>query len=261
MRYLNKHCKINLTKLLTSISISLWSSYLLAAPPFITNNAETTEYKHLEIYPALQFSQTKPSRIFETPSIELDYGLLPNLQLHLIPALTSFFPRHGGSKATGLGDTEVGVEYRFIQEGKYTPQVSIFPLFELPTGSANRNLGNGQIWYQFPIAIQKSWGNWTTYGEVGYALNHASNSNNFWFGGAVLQRNITKKLMLGAEIYSQGSTGGGTLTQSNGAYTLLNIGGSYNFKSNAAVLFSVGHNIIGAEQLYSYLGLYWNLAI
>jgi hypothetical protein len=99
---------------------------------------------------------------------------------------------------------EVGVKYRFIQENGHRPQVGVFPQLELPTGSAARGLGNGQVWARLPVWAQKSWGPWTSYGGGGYAVNRAPEMQSHAFGGWLLQRDFGKRLTLGGEIYSEG---------------------------------------------------------
>ena len=52
---------------------------------------------------------------------------------------------------------------------------------------------------------QKSFGDWTTYGGGGYWINQdeKTGDKNFSFFGWLLQRKITEKLTLGAEIFHQ----------------------------------------------------------
>jgi hypothetical protein len=40
----------------------------------------------------------------------------------------------------------------------------MFPLLELPTGNEHRGLGAGHVSAFLPIWVQKSFGEWTTYG-------------------------------------------------------------------------------------------------
>ena len=101
------------------------------------------------------------------PHIEFNYGVAPNVQLHLIAPMTYSRPVFG-SMQYGYGDTELGVKWRFVQESAHTPMVGIFPLIETPTGDAGRGLGTGQTSFYLPLWIQKSWGSWTTYGGGGY---------------------------------------------------------------------------------------------
>jgi hypothetical protein len=55
----------------------------------------------------------------------------------------------------------------------------------LPTGNENRGLGAGHVRAFLPVWVQKSFGEWTTYGGGGYWINQDDNlgDKNYWFAG------------------------------------------------------------------------------
>ena len=195
--------------LLDSIPIPVF-----AGPPFLTDDPEPVEYRHWEVYLAATFERTRSERTGSFPQVEVNYGLLPDLQVHLI-APTAFIHPKGESSAYGYGDTEVGVKYRFIHETQYMPQVGTFPHVELPSGNSKEGLGNGKAQVFFPLWLQKSFGPWTTYGGGGYWYNPGPDNKNWTFIGWELQRDISEKLTLGAEIFYQSSDKTG-VSDSNG---------------------------------------------
>src|ERR1039458_7924110 len=73
--------------------------------------------------------------------------------LKTIPAL---IPAGVGPRAFGLGDIELGIKYRFVQETKHRPMIGTFIMFEVPTGSAARGLGVGETWYKVPFGCRKA---------------------------------------------------------------------------------------------------------
>src|ERR1039458_765831 len=133
-------------------------------------------------------------------------------------------------------------------------QVGIFPMLELPTGSPSRGLGAGHVRLFLPVWVQKSFGEWTTYGGGGYWINQSDRfgDKDYWFAGWLLQRKITDKLTLGGEIYHQ------TADKVDGVdSTGFNLGGSYDFDEHNHLLFSggTGFQNASATNLYSwYLG-------
>ena len=137
---------------------------VLAGPPFVTDDPETVEYKHWEVYLATQYMHDRDQDLSTLPHLEVNYGLIPNVQIHLIAPLVYVKPE-GASSQYGYGDTELGVKYRFIQETDYIPQVGIFPLVELPTGDSEKGLGNGRTQYFLPVWLQKSCGRGQLTGE------------------------------------------------------------------------------------------------
>lgn len=237
-----------------SIFFLLTSATALAGPPFLTDDPEPVDYHHYEFY---VFSILDKNNVaieepqLAIPAVEFNWGAIPNVQLHVAIPYAFSLP-NAAPAANGLGDIEAGLKFRFIQEASNRPQVGIYPLFELPTGDVNRNLGNGKLWMKLPLWLQKSWGSWKTYGGAGYALNSAKDMRNYPFGGWLLQKDLNEKLTLGAELFSQGAVS----TQSH-SYTIFNVGGNYNFSKNFSLLFSVGRTVLGEEHTNGYVALYW----
>jgi hypothetical protein len=161
-----------------------------------------------------------------------------------------------------MGDVELGVKYRFVQESPHRPMVGVFPQLELPTGDYKQGLVNGQPWVKMPVWIQKSCGDWTSYGGGGYAYNPVPGQRSYSFGGLLVQRTLSKPLTLGMEIYLQGAQvdapPGTPATSVAGARwsSIVNIGGIYNFTPDFSLLFSGGHSIAGDGTAVYYLALY-----
>lgn len=172
-----------------------------AGPPFLTDDPVPTEYRHYELY---TFATVDKSAGIATttaaPAVEFNWGALPNLQISFsipytflsVPTATSAtLPQSiAGATVSGIGDTEFGVKFRFLQETAGRPQMSFYPSVEFPTGNRSNGIGNGRTWYRFPLWIQKSWGRWTTYGGGGYAVNTAPGAANFPFAGWLVQRDL-----------------------------------------------------------------------
>jgi hypothetical protein len=62
----------------------LWPWPALAGPPFRTDDPEPVEYKHWEVYVASQGSFDRDETSLTAPHVEINYGLFPNVQIHLI---------------------------------------------------------------------------------------------------------------------------------------------------------------------------------
>jgi hypothetical protein len=222
-----------------------------AGPPFLTDDPEPVDLNHWEFYVFGQGDQTSGYNAIAGPAIEMNYGILPNTQLHLIAPVANF--SSGGSGwASGYGDTELGVKYRFLDETDSLPQIGIFPMAELATGNSSSGLGNGKTWYRLPLWIQKSRGPWTSYGGGGVVLNSALGQRNSGFAGWLIQRDLGKYLNLGTEVFWQGSDAVG-----GPGSAITNVGGSINFTERFNLLFSVGRSISGERHTVWYLGLYW----
>jgi hypothetical protein len=223
---------------------------LVAGPPFLTDDPVPVDYRHWEFYLFATGDRTSSTNTISGPAMELNYGVAPDTQLHLgIPVAN--VSTAGQSWASGLGDAELGIKYRFLQETDTRPQISVFPQAELPTGNASRGLGNGRAWFQLPVWLQKSYGPWTSFGGGGVALNSAPGQRNYGFGGWAVQRDLGPHFTLGAEIFHQGAD-----TDADHGFTAANIGVYLNFTKNLSLLLSTGRNLAGDHHTLWYLALY-----
>jgi len=219
----------------------------MAGPPFVTDDPEPVDYQHWEVYLASQ-TEHGPDGVSGTlPHVEVNYGLVPGVQLHLI-APDAFASAGQTTREYGYGDTELGVKYRFIQESGDVPETGIFPLVELPTGNSNRGLGSGHTQVFLPVWLQKVFGSWTTYGGGGYWINPGAGNRDYWFAGWLLQKQLTKTLAIGAEVYHETAQAKGAKATSQ-----VNAGLTWDLTDNYHVLASIGPAIQGPSGYQTYV--------
>jgi hypothetical protein len=243
---------LRLLLLLVGVSLCL-ASPVPAGPPFVTDDPEPVEYRHWEVYLASQLDRDTDGWSGTSPHLEVNYGVVPEVQLHLIAPLAFTAPKDGVTHF-GYGDTELGLKFRFVQETPCFPQIGVFPLVELPTGDSDRGLGGGETRAFLPVWIQKSWGaekrQWTTYGGGGYWINPGSGNRDWLLIGWLLQRQVTENLTIGAEAFHEtASTAGGE------SDTALNAGGIFDLSETYHLLFSAGHTIQGPSRFTAYVAL------
>ena len=230
--------------------VSVLAGGARGGPPFVTDDPDPTEYKHWEIYTFATFNHTSGVDFAQIPALEINYGLIPDVQLHAVTPLA--YDRMPAGKAHyGYGDTELGVKYRFVHETDSLPEVGIFPLVEIPSGDSHRGLGNGNTQVFAPIWLQKSFGkdkDWTTFGGGGFWYNPGHDRRNFFRVGWEIQHDLSKFLTPAAEIYHESKMNVG-----DRGHTAFNVGGYINFDEHNHVLFSVGRDIDGPNRFSSYL--------
>jgi hypothetical protein len=225
-------------------------------PPFRTDDPEPVDYQHWEVYGFSTGTRATGDTSGILPGLEVNYGALPDLQLHVIAPIAFDQPSGSGTRF-GYGDTELGVKYRFIEEDEdgWRPQIGTFPQFEAPTGNAGRGLGAGHAREFLPIWIQKSFGDWLTYGGGGYWHNPGAGNKNYWFAGWLLQRQVTDALALGGELFHQTATSAGGHDS-----TGFNLGGVYDLTENYHLLFSAGRGlqeVPDTNQFSYYVAFQW----
>ena len=242
------------TQHIVSLALFLSAATVCAGPPFLTDDPEPVPYRHGEFYTFATLDRASSGTQVQAPAFEMNYGLVSNVQVHVVFPFLAAIPRNG-PRAYGIGDTEFGIKYRFLQESDDCPMAGVFPMLEIPAGDADRGLGNGRAWVKLPLWLQKSWGPedhpWTTYGGGGYACNTAPGQRNYPFAGWLLQKELGEVLTLGGELFAQGRT-----SDNGDACVIANAGGSCRLAESLDLLFSAGHSIAGANHLIAYAGLY-----
>ena len=235
-------------QLLALLCCCLLTSAALAGPPFITDDPQPVDFQHWEFYLASMDFHTAGDWFGTGPHVEINYGVVPNVQLHIIAPLGTYDSPSVGRSHYGYGDTELGVKYRFIQETKSVPMVGVFPLLEVPTGSERENLGNGHLQAFLPVWLQKTWGGWTAYGGGGYGINSGAGHQNWYYVGGLLQKQVTKEMLLGAEIYHRSALNVGERDD-----TAFNIGTIIDLSEQHHLLFSAGRSFSGPTDFQCYV--------
>jgi len=218
-----------------------------AGPPYVTDDPEPVEYQHWEVYLASLLSRDAGAWSGTAPHLEVNYGAVPELQLHAILPL-SFARSTDATMTYGYGDIELGAKYRFVHETSRRPQVGVFPLLEIPTGDEHRGLGSGQVQIFLPLWLQKSYGPWLTYGGGGYWINPGPGNHDWGLLGWLVQRQLLPDLSVGAEVFH-------TTVQEQGgeAETRFNVGMVLDLSELQHVLLSAGRGLQGSNEFESYL--------
>jgi hypothetical protein len=239
------------TAILLLSAVAVADAFAVIGPPFTTDDPQPVDFMHYEVYIASQYMDGRGGFTGSEPQVEFNYGAAPNLQVHFIAPFAYNDPILGPGQ-WGYGDTEFGLKYRFIQETKSTPMVGIFPLVEAPTGSVRRGLGNGAAQFFLPVWIQKTFGAWSSYGGGGYWRNPGTGNRDYWFFGLQAQRQVSKALAIGAELFHSTATTVDTTDR-----TGFNVGVVYDFDEGHHFLFSAGRSIGGEDVKTAYIAYQW----
>ncbi len=239
--------------LLVFASLLLAPVGALAGPPFETDDPFSLPIHTGESYLFAAGTHAVDGTAWDAgPGIEANYSLIPNTFFHLVIPL-SFNRPNGEPSAYGLGDTELGFKWLFLKQSGNRPSVATFPFLELPTGDESRGLGSGKVQAYLPLWLGKESGPWTTYGGAGYWINPGAGNRNWWFSGILVQRQLSDRLYMGAEVFHQTAdvVGG---TSSTGA----SVGGGLTIAGPYQALFSVGRNVqqVDANRFSFYAALY-----
>lgn len=218
-----------------------------AGPPFVTDDPEPIGHRHWELYVASQNYHDSTGWTGTAPHFEANYGVVPNVQLHVIVPLAYSVPR-GEVAHYGFGDMELGAKIRFVQESQWVPQIGTYPMLEVPSGSERLGLGNGSAQVSLPLWIQKSFGPWTTYGGPGFWLDTGKTDRHWWYLGWELQRRLVEELALGVEFFYL------TPKDAGGEHDArFNVGAIIDVTETHHILISAGRGFVGPNLFQGYL--------
>ncbi len=208
----------------------------LAGPPYLSDDPEPTEPGHWEIYNFVT-GLNDAGGLGGSAGLDLNYGGAKDLQLTVVLPLG--FSNGGGFGVDGLrggpGDVELAVKYRPVHqsEGSWTPDVAVFPRLFVPTGGTRFGSGHAQL--LLPVWAQKDFGPWSVFGGGGYQISPGAGQRSFWQGGVAIARDLSKRLNLGVEGFSQGDD-----TVAGGGYETANFALVYKLVTHWSLLVSGG---------------------
>jgi hypothetical protein len=219
-----------------------------AGPPFVTDDPEPPPPGGWEINVPFILERTPGTTEMDAPLFDLNYGL-PDIQLKLEFPIEIVNEDSNGTHA-GPGDSLIGVKWRFFNNEQSQFQLGTYPQVLVPTGDHSRGLGEGQSGFVLPFLAQKNWEKWTAYGNIGYWWQGANEARNYFYAGAVLEREVSEQLELGVELF-------GNSPKERGASSELafNVGGTWKLSKHLNLLFSGGRNIVGDTHAMAYVGL------
>jgi len=239
--------------LISFAAILSWPIILAqGGPPLLTDDPGTPGGGQWEINVAFTLEEVQGERLFEAPLLDLNYGYGDKIQLKFeIPWL--ILDEEGSPTRSGLGNSEFGVKWRFLDEDVDGLAMSVYPQFEFnnPTSSDERGLVDEGVELLLPVQLQKSLGPISMNGEVGYAIRE--NHEDEWVYGLALGREFSEGFEFVGEIH-------GTALRDLGENELVfDIGTRLDLTGILTLLFAAGRSFRGEEsgepQFFTYVGL------
>ena len=223
----------------------LFVTYGMAGPPYDTDDPDPVLFHHWEAYISSHSTIFNQKWSGTAPHFELNYGIIPNMQLHIITPLAYTLDERQ-IHTYGYGDTEIGIKYRFLKETKYTPEVGTFIITEIPSGNSKEGLGSGSTQLFIPVWVQKTIGKLTAYGGYGQWVKSNTYKNNR-FAGIQAQYQFTPKFSFGAELYCN--------TNNNITDSRFNLGCIIDLNKINHILISAGKSFNSNNSMECYIGV------
>jgi hypothetical protein len=224
-------------------------------PPLLTDDPDTPGPRYWEINVSGLLEKSRLERRFETPRLDLNYGVGRRIQLKYEVPWVGVHPP-GQPTRSGAGDSVAGVKWRFLgQEGK-TLAWSVYPQLEFNTDHASvaKGLTDAGAQFLLPTEITLELAHFEINGEVG--RNFAAASERGWVYGVSTEAGVTRRLELVGELH--GERRGTEPTE-----LIVNVGGRQKLTRQIILMAAVGRAVRGAPddrpRLLVFAGLQLNL--
>ncbi|HKC66394.1 MAG TPA: transporter [Pyrinomonadaceae bacterium] len=204
-------------------------------PPLITDDTATVEKGHWEINIATTIERRRDETEQEVPILDINYGLSKTLQLkYEVPYLR--VTDEGERARTGLGNSNVGMRWRFFENESKGVAISTYPQLEFnnPTSSARRGLVDRGAQLLLPVEVTHKLFLFEANEEFGYLVKQHRTDELIY--GLALGRHVSKRLELLGEIH------GNALRNFKENELLFNLGGRYELTKHFTLLFSSGRS-------------------
>ena len=154
-----------------------------AALPLDTEDTGTTERVEVE---AAAFYQSAPEGDSGDLAVAVNVGLRENLEVSVAGTLAFDDPGDGGARG-GLGDSFLGVKYRFLDEAPPWPALLARLTLQFPTGDETRGLGEGDVIVGLLLAASRTLGPVILTGNAGYTITTGEADADVVFLGASVE--------------------------------------------------------------------------
>jgi len=136
--------------------------------PLSTDDAGTVEKGQFQF--ELGFDLTREDnhdREIE-PSLTVSYGLLERMDVGIASSYLFLHPKEG-KKEKGLGDTELKLKFRILDEKDMFPAFALTGKIKIPTASESKGLGSGKTdWSLNTIFTKNLSQKWALHLNIGY---------------------------------------------------------------------------------------------
>jgi hypothetical protein len=226
------------------------------SPPLGTDDPGTPGDSHWEINLGLGTEKRAGARLTELPFYEFIYGIGDRLQV-LYAGSYLRLQEDGVATESGLGNSLVGLKWRFHEAGERGLSISVHPQLEFNTPGSNADerglVGSGTL-FALPLQFEQAVGPVRLIGQVGREFHRDGDA---WFYGIAASYRFSANMEVGVEL-----TGGGSVSLDRTALT-ANLGVAIDLSERTSVLFSIGRELHNHDEpratLVGYLGVQWRL--
>ncbi len=209
--------------------VPFFSGSAFAARPLTTDDAYTVTTGTFQLETGVDFLRHPNDNSELKPSVFLTYGLLGRMDVGVGSRYLFEYPKEGKSES-GLGDTELKIKYRFVDEEDWFPAFAIAGRLKIPTASESKGFGSGKMDLNINTIVTKQFGKkWLLNLNLGYTFTGEHRLDNEFNYSSSVQFILSDKWTLVGEVVGVNNFNG-----RNGDDPLSGLlGTQYNITENA----------------------------
>ena len=180
------------------------SAFAQGGPPYYTNDPGTPGNLNWEINVAYMPFLYSNQSVSHVPDLDINFGVGDRIQLTYENAWLRV-QNPGVPVAYGLGQSNTGVKWRFLDHGENGLNLSTFPQIFVnnPNDAVKRGITPASQSLLLPLEISHKLGPVDVDAEIGYTLVHKGPDG--WIAGLVIGHDFSEKLEGDFELYSSGT--------------------------------------------------------
>ena len=219
----------------------------VGSPPMVLDDTGTPGDRAVEANFVIEGDFQTDSESFESPEIDLNYGIGESLQLkYEVPwgwtrtTARDEFGNESTESSRGVGNSNFGVKYRFYDNEDSELSFAIYPQVEFRTpgakSEADGGVANSGTTWILPLLLTKDYERFSITANLG-AEKSTSEPHVIGFGGFGVGTRLTDRVALLAEIAVRDIGNG------SDARTQVDLGTRYKINESHSVTASVGTDI------------------
>jgi hypothetical protein len=216
------------------------------SPPLQTEDSETPGAGNLEVNLGVQGVSGGGEHRNALPLLDINYGVGDALQFsYSIPYMfVRQADNNGGgaaiTSAHGVGDSSLGLKYRFYDNNETGVSFAIAPQIEFHTPGASRAVSEGHTTFVLPVIVTREYANASTTANAGVV---SSAGQRRYFGSFALGMRVSNNVALLGEIV------GNDLNAPDEKRVLLDFGVRRKISGSQSVSAAVGRDVhVGGNQ-------------
>ncbi|MGA2965524.1 MAG: hypothetical protein ABSD64_04875 [Terriglobales bacterium] len=221
-------------------------------PPYYTNDPATPGHLNWEINLAYMPFLYSNQSVSHTPDLDINFGVGDRIQLTYENAWLRDRDPSAVTKY-GLGQSNVGVKWRFYDAGESGLNISVFPQIFVnnPNDAVRRGITPASESFLLPFEFSRKFGPIAVDYEIGYQFVHKGPDG--WITGLVLGHDFTPRLEGDVELYAQGAF------HPSASQPTIGLGARYKIHRPVILLFMAGRSLEATRPHQSYFVGYFGL--